>query len=206
MSHFSAGQGACKKCWYFPIFHGKTVTCSVSDPVTGQIKTEQVRGGEQVTCVVYPQAQAGDKCDILRNRVTTNQIPGYVLRELVQDVALCDRILDDTGLDILRDLAAEAGGDPSGRAPGGRTATPEVLGQAARKQDRDEAGLREKLDKTEAAQAAQQGSISPDKALPGPAPSGGGSAAKDGGDGVTIDTTTVFTKNTTVYAHWNPTP
>ena len=165
------------------------VECSVADPVTGQLKAEEVRGGETAVCVVYPREQPGDKCDILMEKYTTAEIPGYVLTDVVRDMALCDKIEEATGLDIPRDLAAIAGGDPSGREPGGERATPEVLGEAERREDADEADLREKLEELERAQGPaekQPDGVSPDKALPknpGPAaPSDGDSGRDAGGD------------------------
>ena len=79
--------------------------CSVMDPVTNQIKAEPVRGGERVTCVVYPQEQDGDKCDILREKFTVEDIPGFALTDLTRDIPLCDKIEQKTGLDIPRDLS-----------------------------------------------------------------------------------------------------
>lgn len=115
-----------------------TTRCVVADPVTSQTKSAQLVGGDAARGVVYPQTQEGDKCGILLQRHTTEDIPGFVIRELVENVELCDKILDNSGLDVLADLAREAGGDPSGRSPDGKSASLEVLVEAERRQEREE--------------------------------------------------------------------
>ncbi len=77
-----------------------TVTVTVTDPVTGETKTETVKGGETVTCKVYPQDTQGGKCDIIRQTFTVSDIDGFVLVELVKDNDLCNKIYEDSGLDI----------------------------------------------------------------------------------------------------------
>jgi len=77
-----------------------TVTVTVTDPVTGQAKTETVKGGETATCKVYPQDTQGSKCDIIRQTFTVSDIDGFVLVELVKDNDLCNKIYEDSGLDI----------------------------------------------------------------------------------------------------------
>ena len=139
------------------------VQCSVADPVTGQIKSEAVRGGETVQRVVYPQDQPGDKCDILREKTAVEDIPGYVLTDVVRDMELCDRIEADTGTDILEELAKIVGGDPSGRSEDGLSASPEVLGEADRRENLDETKLQEKQEQVDAGQKAQESGESGDK-------------------------------------------
>lgn len=134
------------------------VRCSVADPVTGQVKSETVQGGETVRCVVYPQDQPGDKCDILREKTAVEDIPGYVLTDVVRDMALCDRIEADTGTDILEELAKIVGGDPSGLS-----ASPEVLGEADRRENQDETELQAKQERVDAEQKAQENKESGDK-------------------------------------------
>ena len=147
-----------------------TVKCSVADPVTGQLKSEAVQGGEMVICTAYPQERMGDKCDIIRQKYTADDIPGFVLTDLTRDIPLCDKIEAETGLDIPRDLAAVAGGDPSGRLPSGDSATSEVLGEADRREDEDEDSLHEKLEEIRKEEEKQPDYISPDKVLDQPAP------------------------------------
>ena len=145
------------------------VECSVADPVTGQVKTEAVRGGETVICTAYPQDRSGDKCDIIRQTYTVDDIPGFVLTDLTRDIPLCDKIEAETGLDIPRDLATVAGGDPSGRLPSGDAATPEVLGEADRREDEDEDALHEQLEEVRKEEEKQPDSVSPSKPLDKPA-------------------------------------
>jgi len=144
------------------------VQCSVTDPVTGQAKTEPVYGGERARGVVYDPDRAGDKCDIIKEKIAVEEIPGYVLTDVVRDVDLCDKIKENTGLDILEELAKEAGGDPSGKAPDGKSASPEVLGIADQREDEDEADLRGKLEEIEKELEEQERKkpvVSPNKAL-----------------------------------------
>lgn len=73
-------------------------------------------------------------------------IPGYVLVELVQDVPLCNKILDETGMDILRTLAQRGGGRPDGKTSDGKTATREVVQEAEKRLGQDEKVVDGKLD------------------------------------------------------------
>lgn len=79
---------------------------SVTDPVTGQVKTETVAGGESAICVVYPQDRAGDKCEIIREKTKEEDIRGFVLEELARNPELTQTIFQETGLD-LRDVTRE---------------------------------------------------------------------------------------------------
>lgn len=139
--------------------------CSVTDPVTGQVKTEVIRGGETAVCVVYPQERAGDKCDILRIAQPVETIPGFVLTDVVRDMELCDRIEADTGTDILEELAKIVGGDPSGRSEDRKSASPEILGEAEQRENRESASRQEAQRAAEAAQARENDAVSPDKVL-----------------------------------------
>lgn len=157
-----------------------TVQCSVTDPVTGQLKSEPVRAGETATCVVYSEDHTGDRCDILRDQWTVDDIPGFVLADLVRDMDLCGRIEDGAGVDIPRELAKAAGGDPSGREPDRESATPEVLGVADRRQTTDEADLARRQDAVDSAVKGQDGGGSSDKVFsqkPGQPASGGTSSS-----------------------------
>ena len=78
-----------------------TVEVTVTDPVTGQTKTGTVKGGETVTCKVYPQDTSGSRCDIIRQTYKEDEIEGFVLVELVKDRPLCEKIYEDSGLDII---------------------------------------------------------------------------------------------------------
>ena len=138
-----------------------TLLCVVSDPVTSQLKTAELHGGDVAECVVYPQDKAGDKCDIILRTFTVEDIPGFVLTELTHDIPLCDKIAEKTGMDIPREIAKTAGGRPDGRMPGGKTATPEVLGEAEKRQDRDEDELGKELDEIEEARKKQDKGTKP---------------------------------------------
>ena len=77
-----------------------TVQCSVTDPVTGQIKTAAVQSGEMAVAAAYPQDTDGDKCDIIRDRFEPADINGFVLMELAGDPELCAKIYEDSGMDL----------------------------------------------------------------------------------------------------------
>lgn len=77
-----------------------TVQCNVTDPVTGQVKTASVQGGEKAVATVYPQNQTGDKCDISQERLEPGDIGGFVLEELAKDPELCAAIYEASGLDV----------------------------------------------------------------------------------------------------------
>ena len=138
-----------------------TLLCVVSDTVTSQLKTAELHGGDVAECVVYPQDKAGDKCDIILRTFTVEDIPGFVLTELTHDMPLCDKIAEKTGMDIPREITKTAGGRPDGRMPGGKTATPEVLGEAEKRQDRDEDELGKELDEIEEARKKQDKGTKP---------------------------------------------
>ena len=70
------------------------------DPVSGQIKSVTLKGGETAEFIVYPRDRIGDKCDILMGQFTEADIRGFVLVELLQDEELCGKILEESGLDV----------------------------------------------------------------------------------------------------------
>jgi len=117
---------------------------------------------------VYPREQAGDKCGILREKFTVEDIPGFVLTELVRDIPLCDKIERETGLDIPRDLATVAGCDPSGQTPEGDSATKEVLDESDRREDEDEDDLHDRIEEVEKELEKQPDNISPSKPIEKP--------------------------------------
>ncbi|WP_300415156.1 leucine-rich repeat protein [uncultured Oscillibacter sp.] len=172
-----------------------TVECSVTDPVTNQVKAEPIKGGERVTCVVYPREQDGDKCDILREKFTVEDIPGFALTDLTRDIPLCDKIEQKTGLDIPRDLAAVAGGDPSGRTPDRESATKEVLDESDRREDEDEEDLHDRIEEVEKELEKQPDNISPSKPIekpvtPAPETPDRDDSSDSGGSGTTTPTPT----------------
>ena len=60
--------------------------------------------------VVYPQGQAGARCEIIRQSYTEEQIDGFVLVELVKDRALCEKIYTGLLLQRLADVEVEVAG------------------------------------------------------------------------------------------------
>ncbi len=82
--------------------------CSVTDPVSGQVKSEALHSGDLAECVVYPENQEGDKCDILLQKGTKEDVDGFVLTELIGDAPLLERIAETSGID-LSDSAQDAG-------------------------------------------------------------------------------------------------
>ncbi len=84
--------------------------CLVCNPVDGSTKTITLKGGEYADFCVYHPDTIGDKCDILIDRFTREDIEGYVLVELVGDNETIQKIYDDSGID-LRDLTAKEAED-----------------------------------------------------------------------------------------------
>lgn len=163
------------------ILEGRTL-CTVTDPVTGETKVETLRGGETAQCVVYPQDRPGEKCDILREELAVEDIPGFALTDVVRDMELCDRIRENTGTDVLKEVAAIVGGDPSGRSPDGQSASREVLGEADRTEARDEADSVQKQQAADLALQGQNRETSRDKVfVQASGQSSGGSGGGSGG-------------------------
>lgn len=142
------------------------VRLSVTDPVTAQVKTAELQGGEMAVAVAYPQERAGDKCDILREQFEAGGIDGFVLVELAQDPELCAEIFEETGLDVRS--AAEA---------------------AQERLERDQQEMWDKLDRIEEELAGQDNNISKEpvwgQAPSSPAASGDDRGDRDGGGGGT---------------------
>lgn len=85
-----------------------TVEVSVTDPVSGQIKTGVVSGGEHAVCVVYEQTKPGDKCDILKDGYSGEDVSGFALVEVAGDPGLAESIYEKTGGDLdLRDVTVQ---------------------------------------------------------------------------------------------------
>ena len=114
-----------------------TVQCSVADPVTGQVKTAQVQGGEKAVATVYPQDRQGDKCDIVQERVEPGDIDGFVLLELARDPELCADIYEASGLDVA--AAAES---------------------ARERLEQDQREAQDKLDRVEEGLSGQESNVS----------------------------------------------
>ena len=82
-----------------------TVECSVTDPVSGQLKTSAVHSGEYADVYVYDEPKKNEKCDIIIKRLREEDVPGFVAVELYGDKKLCDRIKGASGLDTDRIVA-----------------------------------------------------------------------------------------------------
>ncbi|MBQ7175553.1 MAG: hypothetical protein IJR62_08885 [Lachnospiraceae bacterium] len=102
-------------CGWVEIIDGRTTRVymlegraevSVTNPITCQTKTTVLYAGETADFIVYDPANPVDQCDIIINRFTREDVPGFVLKELVGDTELLQKIYDESGID-LRDLTAE---------------------------------------------------------------------------------------------------
>ncbi|MBR2531157.1 MAG: hypothetical protein IKE56_00635 [Lachnospiraceae bacterium] len=102
-------------CGWVEIIDGRTTRVymlegraevSVTNPITCQTKTTVLYAGETADFIVYDPANPVDQCDIIINRFTREDVPGFVLKELVGDTKLLQKIYDESGID-LRDLTAE---------------------------------------------------------------------------------------------------
>lgn len=80
--------------------------CIVTNPVEGSTKTITLKGGQYADFCVYEPDRKGDKCDILIEKFTREDIEPYVLIELAGNDATIDKIYKDSGID-LRDLTRE---------------------------------------------------------------------------------------------------
>ena len=83
----------------------RTVECSVTDPVSGQLKTAAVHSGEYADVYVYDELRKNEKCDIIIKRLREEDVPGFVGAELYGDKKLCDRIKGASGLETDRIVA-----------------------------------------------------------------------------------------------------
>lgn len=137
------------------------VECSITDPATGESRTTVLRGGEMAEFVVYPQGQAGARCEIIRQSYTEEQIDGFVLVELVKDRALCEKIYTGSGLDVLGRFDQDS---------------------AQKRLEDDQAAMEEVLREIEKALSTQDNHVSQDPVWDsGPKDSGGQDSGTDGG-------------------------
>ncbi len=141
-----------------------TVWCTVTDPISGQSKTTALSGGESARFTVYDQERDGERCDIVPEKFIEADIDGFVLKELVGDGPMCEKIYQDSGLD-LRDLTEE---------------------QAQERLERDQAETAEKLREQEELAESQDRNVSRDPVwtetdpVPEDRDSGGGTAPGTG--------------------------
>lgn len=71
-----------------------SVTCTTSDPVTGQTQTSTISGGQVASCSV----QNGSS--ITTDPLQSEDVPGFVLTDVVGNTELCDRIQESSGMDF----------------------------------------------------------------------------------------------------------
>ena len=109
-----------------------TVEIRVTDPVTGEIRTDRISGGEMVVCKVYGQDREEGRCEILRGDCTKEDVRGFVLAELLPDASLRETIFRESGID-LRDLTGE---DAEGRLEADEGETRQSLAEIADAQKR----------------------------------------------------------------------
>ena len=91
------------------LLEGK-LECIVVDPITGQAKKTFLNAGEWADFRIYDKYQKGDKCDIIRDRFVREEVPGFVLVELVGDQKRCQEIFEASGID-LRDVTEKEAGE-----------------------------------------------------------------------------------------------
>lgn len=73
-----------------------TVKCTITDPDTSATFSASVSGGEKAHLVVLE-----DGPDVIVDDLSVGEIPDFVMEELEDDEELCQRILEDSGLDVL---------------------------------------------------------------------------------------------------------
>lgn len=136
-------------CGWVQVVNGRTtrvwllegvVTCFVTNPIFGQTKWITLHGGEYADFLVYDPTQPGDKTDIIIRRFGREDIPGFVLEELVGDDETIWKIWEDSGID-LRDLTRE---------------------EAEERRKRDESEMAEKKKKIKELESLQENNISKD--------------------------------------------
>ena len=145
-----------------------TVQCSVTDPVTGQVKTAEVQSGEKAVAMVYPQDWQGDKCEIIQAKVEASDIDGFVLTELAQDPGLCAEIFEASGLDVTA-----------------------VAEHAQERLEQDQQEMQVQMDRIESQQSVQENHVStetvwePETTRPEPEPDKSDSGTDSGSTGDT---------------------
>ncbi len=87
-----------------------TVECTVTDPESGESKTESVSAGEKAELALYQEEDApdGEKCGIIKEELTLYEVPFYVLEELLADGELGGDVAGASGLEIPTDGLPES--------------------------------------------------------------------------------------------------
>ena len=81
------------------ILEGK-VECTVSDPVSGEVRSAEISSGETAEFVVYGEETEGKKCDIFVGGYKEEEIGGFILEELAEKSDLCEKIEKASGLKV----------------------------------------------------------------------------------------------------------
>lgn len=68
------------------------VQCYVQDPITGQQKSIVLNAGQKAIFVTYEPSKIGDKCDIIIEKATEQDIPGFVAVEIAQSAQIRNRV------------------------------------------------------------------------------------------------------------------
>lgn len=68
------------------------VQCYVQDPITGQQKSIVLNAGQKAIFVTYEPNKIGDKCDIIIEKATEQDIPGFVAVEIAQNAQIRNRV------------------------------------------------------------------------------------------------------------------
>lgn len=68
------------------------VQCYVQDPITGQQKSIVLNAGQKAIFVTYEPNKIGDKCDIIIEKATEEDIPGFVAVEIAQNAQIRNRV------------------------------------------------------------------------------------------------------------------
>lgn len=159
-------RGTCGWVKMFDAWHAQVyllegrVECSVTDPATGESRTTVLQGGETAEFVVYPQGQTGERCEIIRESYSEEEIDGFVLVELVKDQPLCEKIYADSSLDVLGRYDQDS---------------------AQKRLEEDQAAMGEKLGQIEKDLSAQDNHVSQDPVWDGGSKDSGGSDSSGGG-------------------------
>ncbi|MGN0424124.1 MAG: InlB B-repeat-containing protein, partial [Acetatifactor sp.] len=76
------------------------VECTVTDPVTGQMKTATITAGQRADLYVDREGKKGEKCDIQLGQFAEKDVPGFVAVELAGNKQHCEKIYSASGIDL----------------------------------------------------------------------------------------------------------
>ena len=112
-----------------------TVTCRVDAPESKKGKESKeskettVSGGQMAELTIDPEAEEGQVCQIVTDAFVVEEIAGFVLEELVEDEGLCEKIYEESGMEIYG-TGGGSGDDGTGDGTGSTgDGTEDVLGE-----------------------------------------------------------------------------